>query len=81
MFNAADWRIIHSEHAGDGIITLNSEEDSLGVTPTRQALTEKEIEQLSINTIRTLAMDAVQHANSGHPGTPIAMAPVAYCLW
>ncbi|HEY6876951.1 MAG TPA: transketolase [Polyangiales bacterium] len=39
------------------------------------------IEQLSINTIRTLAMDAVQQANSGHPGTPMALAPVAYCLW
>ncbi len=35
----------------------------------------------SINTIRTLAMDGVQAANSGHPGTPMAMAPVAYCLW
>jgi transketolase len=34
-----------------------------------------------INTIRTLAMDAVQAANSGHPGTPMALAPVAYCLW
>src|SRR5947209_7894915 len=39
------------------------------------------IDLLSINTIRTLAMDAVQQANSGHPGTPMAMAPVAYCLW
>jgi len=37
--------------------------------------------QLSINTIRTLSMDAVQQANSGHPGTPMALAPVAYCLW
>jgi transketolase len=36
---------------------------------------------LSINTIRTLSMDAVQQANSGHPGTPMAMAPVAYVLW
>src|SRR5579884_174324 len=34
-----------------------------------------------INTIRTLSMDAVQQANSGHPGTPMALAPVAYCLW
>src|SRR4051812_12753579 len=34
-----------------------------------------------INTIRTLAMDAVQAANSGRPGTPMAMAPVAYTLW
>src|SRR5260221_782071 len=39
------------------------------------------IDQLSINTIRTLSMDAVQAANSGHPGTPMALAPVAYTLW
>ncbi len=39
------------------------------------------IDQLSINTIRTLSIDAVQQANSGHPGTPMALAPVAYCLW
>ena len=40
-----------------------------------------ELDQLAINTIRTLSMDAVQQANSGHPGTPMALAPVAYCLW
>lgn len=39
------------------------------------------IEKLSINTIRTLAMDAVQAANSGHPGTAMALAPVVYTLW
>jgi transketolase len=39
------------------------------------------LDQLSINTIRTLSMDAVQQANSGHPGTPMALAPVAYVLW
>ncbi len=39
------------------------------------------MDQLCINTIRTLAMDAIQKANSGHPGAPMAMAPVAYCLW
>src|SRR5579872_1016916 len=39
------------------------------------------IDQLCINTIRTLSMAAVQQANSGHPGTPMAMAPVAYALW
>ncbi|PIQ83433.1 MAG: transketolase, partial [Candidatus Omnitrophica bacterium CG11_big_fil_rev_8_21_14_0_20_63_9] len=39
------------------------------------------LDQLCINTIRTLAMDAVQAADSGHPGTPMALAPVAYCLW
>jgi len=36
---------------------------------------------LAINTIRTLSMDAVQKANSGHPGTPMALAPVAYTIW
>lgn len=39
------------------------------------------IEELCINTIRTLSMDAVQKANSGHPGTPMALAPLAYVLW
>jgi transketolase len=39
------------------------------------------IDQLCVNTIRTLSMDAVQKAKSGHPGTPMALAPVAYCLW
>ena len=40
-----------------------------------------ELDQLSINTVRTLAMDAVQQADSGHPGTPMALAPLAYVLW
>ena len=40
----------------------------------------KTLEQLCINTIRTLAMDGVQKANSGHPGTPMALAPLAYLL-
>ncbi len=43
--------------------------------------TDRSNEQLAINTIRTLSMDAVQAANSGHPGTPMALAPVAYVLW
>ena len=43
--------------------------------------TSEPIDQLCVNTIRTLAMDAVQAANSGHPGTPMALAPVVYCLW
>ncbi len=46
-----------------------------------QTLTSKQLETLCINTIRTLAMDAVQQANSGHPGAPMALAPVTYCLW
>jgi transketolase len=46
-----------------------------------RATTNQEISQLCVNTIRTLSMDAVQQANSGHPGTPMALAPVVYCLW
>src|SRR5438045_4588231 len=41
----------------------------------------QDLDQVAINTIRTLAMDAVQAANSGHPGAPMGLAPVAYCLW
>ena len=44
-------------------------------------LIDQSIEQLCINTIRTLSMDAVQAAKSGHPGTPMALAPVGYLLW
>jgi transketolase len=50
-------------------------------TQVAQLLTPAQLDQLCVNTIRTLAMDAVQQANSGHPGTPMGMAPVAYCLW
>ena len=42
---------------------------------------ETSIATKSVNTIRTLAMDAVQAANSGHPGTPMALAPVVYTIW
>ena len=49
---------------------------------TEQVLaTGQQLDTLCINTIRTLAIDAVQQANSGHPGAPMALAPVAYCLW
>jgi transketolase len=41
----------------------------------------QDIDQLAINTIRTLSIDAVEKANSGHPGTPMSLAPVAYELW
>jgi transketolase len=43
--------------------------------------TRTDLDTLCINTIRTLSIDAIQAANSGHPGTPMAMAPVAYALW
>jgi transketolase len=44
-------------------------------------MTDQQLDQLSINTIRTLSMDAVQQAKSGHPGTPMALAPLVYALW
>lgn len=44
-------------------------------------MTAAELDQLAINTIRTLSIDAVQAANSGHPGTPMALAPLVYTLW
>ena len=43
--------------------------------------TAQSIDEVCVNTIRTLCIDAVQQANSGHPGTPMAMAPVVYTLW
>jgi transketolase len=53
---------------------------TLGTQPDTPSATDT-IEQLTVNTIRTLSIDAVQAANSGHPGTPMALAPVAYKLW
>ncbi len=60
-------------------------ESNTGVQPQRgpegERQPNKQLDNLCINTIRTLAMDAVQKANSGHPGTPMALAPLAYVLW
>ena len=50
------------------------------VSPDRP-MSDAELDQLSINTIRTLSIDAVQQAKSGHPGTPMALAPLVYTLW
>src|SRR5215475_2864433 len=47
----------------------------------RSSMTQEERDQLAINTIRTLSIDAVQQAKSGHPGTPMALAPLVYTLW
>ena len=52
-----------------------------GQATTQTPAAQAEIDLLCINTIRTLAMDAVQKAHSGHPGTPMALAPLAYVLW
>ncbi len=44
-------------------------------------MTDTELDQLSVNTIRTLSIDAVERAKSGHPGTPMALAPLVYTIW
>jgi transketolase len=46
-----------------------------------KGMTNEELDQLAINTIRTLSIDAVQQAKSGHPGTPMALAPLVYTIW
>src|SRR5437762_4708375 len=54
--------------------------DRQGSKPMRTS-SDDSLDQLAIDTIRTLAMDAVEAAKSGHPGTPMALAPVVYTLW
>src|SRR5579863_7598511 len=53
----------------------------MSVTLPVRSQTDAEMDQLCVNTIRTLAIDAVQQANSGHPGTPMALAPLVYVIW
>ena len=58
-----------------------SSQTDISVQGKEQTTAQQHLETLCINTIRTLAMDAVQKANSGHPGTPMALAPLAFVLW
>jgi transketolase len=51
------------------------------MTGNERAMSDQTLDQLSINTIRTLSIDAVQQAKSGHPGTPMALAPAVYTIW
>ncbi len=53
----------------------------MNVTQAATPVAAPEMDQLCINTIRTLSIDAVQQAKSGHPGTPMALAPVVYTIW
>jgi transketolase len=53
----------------------------MSVTNIAEPVAGTEADQLCINTIRTLSIDAVQQANSGHPGTPMALAPLVYTIW
>ncbi|MCI0745505.1 MAG: transketolase [Verrucomicrobia subdivision 3 bacterium] len=63
------------------VMTRTDPKDGAPSTKASDRLAQASLDQLCINTIRTLCMDAVEQANSGHPGTPMALAPVAYCLW
>src|SRR6478609_11980372 len=55
----------------------------VGTAPPERAMTlaTDQLERLAIDTIRTLAIDGVQQANSGHPGAPMGMAPMTFALW
>jgi len=53
----------------------------MSTTNVAAPMTDAELDQLTINTIRTLSIDAVERAKSGHPGTPMALAPLVYTLW
>ena len=53
----------------------------MGATQLAGTNRKPDLDQLCVNTIRTLSIDAVQQANSGHPGTPMALAPLVYTLW
>src|SRR5262249_40888126 len=59
----------------------SGKERNMGIAHVAEPLTSAQLDQLCINTIRTLSIDAVQAANSGHPGTPMALAPLVYTLW
>jgi transketolase len=63
------------------VTIITSEEKTMSTTQVAQLLTDAKVDQLCINTIRTLSIDAVQQAKSGHPGTPMALAPLVYTIW
>src|SRR2546422_175493 len=71
---------------GAGRIRRSRRHEDLGCPPGAptdedKTMTDAELDQLSVNTIRTLSIDAVERAKSGHPGTPMALAPLVYTLW
>ena len=60
---------------------VNAYEKGVRMTNKHAAHPPKSLDERCINTIRTLSIDAIQHANSGHPGAPMGLAPAAYVLW
>src|ERR1700733_12349088 len=67
------WSGYDSNHGSAPLVGRRSRELS--------RMTKDDLDQLAINTIRTLSIDAVQQAKSGHPGTPMALAPLVYAIW
>src|SRR6185503_5389936 len=61
--------------------TSCDEDRSMSATHVAEPMTEVKLDQLAVDTIRTLSIDAVQQAKSGHPGTPMALAPLVYTIW
>ncbi len=59
-------------------VSVSAQDNEQAIAETKS---KQQLEQLCINTVRTLSMDAVQKANSGHPGTPMALAPLAFVIW
>src|SRR4030095_728366 len=57
------------------------DDNQMRVTSVAAPMTGTELDQLAVDTIRTLSIDAVQQAKSGHPGTPMALAPLVYTIW
>jgi transketolase len=70
---------LHSLHLAG--LTGAQEKKSMSTAQAATPMTGARLDQLCINTIRTLSIDAVQQANSGHPGTPMALAPLVYTIW
>src|SRR5262249_43837463 len=69
------------QRSKDRTPSRRSQDDAHAPGPGAASPARRSLDELAINTIRTLAIDAVEAAKSGHPGTPMAMAPVVFTLW
>src|SRR5262249_34967995 len=81
MNSAVMSRSRQADRIGLGSMEANMSAVASPVLDSPRPMTNVQMDQLSINCIRTLSMDAVQQAKSGHPGTPMALAPLIYTLW
>src|SRR6185295_1431444 len=77
----AGWAKSHHWKQRPSVISRNHNKENLMSSKAVTSLTDSKLDQLCINTIRTLSIDAVQQAKSGHPGTPMGLAPLVYTLW